>query len=102
MFPLFLTIFAFMNNRNYYYVYSHSDITELTIPEGIIEVRCWNKCLSKITLPQGVEYISCIDNKLTELHLPQEVKRVYCSLMNGIEEQYKGGMYMNIYQKTNF
>ncbi len=54
------------------------DITELVIPDGVIDIYCFGNKLTKLYFPDSVIYIDCEGNYLTELIVPDRVKYIDC------------------------
>jgi hypothetical protein len=54
-----------------------SDIVELFIPDGIIEIYCGDNQLTELIVPDSVKELYCVKNKLTELIVPDDCE-VYC------------------------
>jgi len=48
-------------------------LISITIPEGTIEVWCYENQLTELIIPMGVKYVNCWDNKITHLILPKSV-----------------------------
>ena len=79
--------------------FRNNNLKFIDLPEGLTTAQCENNNISELKLPQSIQYISCEDNMITELLLPENVNWVHCDLMDNIEEQYKEGMDMWLYQK---
>ncbi len=89
---------CFFGGSEGYYV-SYSRITELTIIEPSLNLYCNNNLISFLVLKEGFTRVCCFHNNISSLIIPSTVRSITCDLMNGIEEQYNQGMYMQIFQK---
>ncbi len=56
--------------------------------------------LTSLILHKGVTWVSCERNQLTSLILYKGVRTVWCDMMDGIEQQYKKDMTMQISQSN--
>ncbi len=62
-------------------------------------IECINCNKTELTIPDGIMWVYCYDNDIQMLNIPSSVIEIACDLMNGIEEQYNKKMMMDIYQK---
>ncbi len=76
-----------------------SGITKLVVQQGTIRIVCYKNQLTELIIPEGAKRVECERNKITQLSIPESVSRLDCDLMDGIEEQYRERMIMEIYQK---
>ncbi len=83
---------------NFYYIPS-VEATEMFITDPLPELYCNDNMLSSLVIPDGIEKVYCDKNQIKQLNIPLSVDKIECDLMDGIEEQYRKGLVMEIYQK---
>ena len=59
-----------------------------------------DKNIIKLVLPDDIKQVFCRRNFITELVIPQSVNYILCDMMDGIEEQYRKDLYLDIWQAT--
>ncbi len=95
------------------------DIIKMVIPSDVKHMQCTFNNISSLTilpksslkkiafsynkvthidLPDGVWRVYCQHNPLASLNIPNSLTELYCNLIDGVEEQDKVGLEMNIFQ----
>jgi hypothetical protein len=85
-----------MAQKGYYFTHKSSYKIEFHYQEWM---QFRDKNLVALSLPEGVKIVFCENNKLIKLILPQSVEHIRCDMMNGIEQQDRKGLRINIDQK---
>ena len=84
--------------QNGYYITKDGKRVELIFASNIF---LYGLNITHMIIPEWAHYIECDHNHITTLYLPESVIDITCDLMNGIEEQDRWGLNMNIFQ-SNF
>ena len=78
-------------------------LIEAVIPLGCNRVDCnFNKKLRTLNVPNDVEIIQFVDTNIQSFNFPSSAVSIQCDLSNGIEQQYKKNLDLQIYQKDYF
>ena len=81
-----------------YYITESGERVEFSLNDRIGNVFL-NKNIIDIFIPDSGFIFCCHFNKITSLIIPPSLKMFHCDLMDGIEEQYRRGLDLQIYQK---
>lgn len=57
---------------------SVNHLSSLTVPEGYLELSCYQNNLTELNLPSTLTYLECDTNQLRSLELPTGVKTLFC------------------------
>ncbi len=86
-----------------YIVINRIDLIEVVIPLGCNRVDCnLNKNLRKLIIPHDVKIMQFVDTNIQSFNIPSSAQSIQCDLFNGIEQQYKENLNLQIYQKDFF
>ena len=84
---------------NIYFVVLNKNATYISVPERVNVLICTNNNLTEIKIPYNVHCVYCKNNNIKNIVISSKIKFIECDLMDGIEEQNRKGLFMNIYQK---
>ncbi len=83
----------------WFYCVVGEEMTEININKTVSALFCQHNLLSSLDLPEGFDWVVCHSNNIKQLTIPNSLKTLACDLMDGIEEQYREGMEIRIFQK---